>query len=561
MSALHVYEVLAQAFFREKVDTCFALLGDANMSWAAALESTGCQFIYVRDEHCAVAAAMSWSRLSDRIGIATVTCGPGLTQIMTALPAAVRARIPLIVFAGEAPLHTAWYNQAIAQRPFVEATGAIYQQLHNIESMTLDVHNAFTEARTKQCPVVLGVPFDLQEELFPGEAKYYEHNNATSPSTESINPASKQISYVAQRIVNARKIIVMAGRGVFLSKATAACIKLADQNNALLATTLPARGLFRNHPFSLGIAGGFSTATARRVFQEADLIIAIGTRLAHHNSDGGKLFSSDKVIHIDIHPRTISQGREASNCQIKCDANIGVNKLIDNIEQLKNPPAKTDAITTSRTWRTKELAQEIQTVPADASVFEADDYLDPRVVVDALDRILPESWTTINSSGHCSYYFAQMPRRPVEHFLTIREFGAIGNGIAFAIGAALARPHDPVVLFDGDGSLLMHIQELETIVRHKLNILICVLNDGAYGSEIHKLRAEGLSESGANFGRRDFARLASSFEAEGVVFTELEQLDQALKNFDNTKKPTIWDFHISDKIVSPVVQRSHGPKH
>jgi len=116
-------------------------------------------------------------------------------------------------------------------------------------------------------------------------------------------------------------------------------------------------------------------------------------------------------------------------------------------------------------------------------------------------------------------------------------------------------------LFDGDGSLLMHIQELETIVRHKLNILICVLNDGAYGSEIHKLRAEGLSDSGALFGRCNFANVASGFDAAGTVFTDLTQLDKALERFVQTKTPTIWDFHVSDKIISPVVQRSHGRVH
>ena len=110
---------------QEGVDTCFALLGDANMSWATRLAEQGCRMIYVRHEHCAVAAAMAFARKSGKIGVATVTCGPGLTQLMTVLPAAVRARLPLVVFAGEAPLKTGWYNQAIHQAPFVTATGAV----------------------------------------------------------------------------------------------------------------------------------------------------------------------------------------------------------------------------------------------------------------------------------------------------------------------------------------------------------------------------------------------------------------------------------------------------
>jgi thiamine pyrophosphate-dependent acetolactate synthase large subunit-like protein len=121
MNKLPVYEVLASVFVAEDVSTCFALLGDANMNWASAMAAKNCNFVYVRHEHCAVAAAMAYSRTTGKVGVATVTCGPGLTQIMTALPAAVRAHIPLLIFAGEAPVKSNWYNQGIDQKPFVDA--------------------------------------------------------------------------------------------------------------------------------------------------------------------------------------------------------------------------------------------------------------------------------------------------------------------------------------------------------------------------------------------------------------------------------------------------------
>src|SRR4051812_49751236 len=90
----HVYDILAMAFAQEEVRTCFALLGDANMNWAARLAEQGCRMIYVRHEHCALASAMAYARKSGTLGVATVTCGPGVTQLITALPAAVRAHPP-----------------------------------------------------------------------------------------------------------------------------------------------------------------------------------------------------------------------------------------------------------------------------------------------------------------------------------------------------------------------------------------------------------------------------------------------------------------------------------
>src|SRR4051794_41923900 len=98
-----VYDVLASAFTQEGVRTCFALLGDANMNWAARVAAQGCRMIYVRHEHCAVAAAMAFARKSGDVGLASVTCGPGGTQLITAPPPPGRAPPPLGGFAGEAP--------------------------------------------------------------------------------------------------------------------------------------------------------------------------------------------------------------------------------------------------------------------------------------------------------------------------------------------------------------------------------------------------------------------------------------------------------------------------
>lgn len=181
---------------------------------------------------------------------------------------------------------------------------------------------------------------------------------------------------------------------------------------------------------------------------------------------------------------------------------------------------------------------------------------DPRNAIAAFERAIPKDWQLVNSSGHSSYFAAQMHSRPFEKFLTIREFGAIGNGISFAIGVAAALPDDTIVLFDGDGSLLMHIQELETIRRHRLKILIIVLNDSAYGSEIHKLRANGLSVDGAVFEPTDFANLARGFGLSGAKIKDLNQIPTLLSEFSNSDRGAVFDLEISDKILSPVMERA-----
>ena len=244
----------------------------------------------------------------------------------------------------------------------------------------------------------------------------------------------------------------------------------------------------------------------------------------------------------------MNQGLALATDHLRGDAKLAISALIETVDA-------------SSGWRSDDLAKAIASAPMDTVEFDAEpDLLDPRDVVTALDQVLPADWQTVNSSGHCSFFFAHMDR-PFEKFLTIREFGAIGNGISYAMGVAAAKPGDTVVMFDGDGSLLMHIQELETIKRHGMNVLICVLNDGAYGSEIHKLRDEGLSTDGAVFGRLDLGEIARGFGVGGERVTDLAQLPKLVKEFTQTGGAAVWDFPISDLVANPVVRRAHPNGH
>ena len=543
----HWYEFIAEAVAAEGVSDCFALLGDANMHMATHLASLGTKMIHVRHEHCAVAAAMAYARKSGQVGLATVTCGPGLTQLTTALPAAVRAGIPLVVIAGEAPLTSAWYNQAIDHSPFVIATGAAYRSLHHPSRFAIGIRDAFLQAKTERRPVVVGIPFDLAESPAPPDATLPAPSAALMPDAAPMPPAAADIGAARDMIARADRIIVMGGLGAAAAGAGPACEALADQLDGMLATTLPARGLFHSHPFNLGVAGGFSSEIARECFGEADLVIAVGASLARHNADGGKLWPDAKLLQIDIAPAILVQGRKAADAVLRADARLGVEALLDGMEQR---PAE---------WRSAALATDIRTRPFDSAVFKiTDGTLDPRDVVAGLEDTLPADCQLVNSSGHCSCFFAHMPSRPHTHFLTIREFGAIGNGISFAMGVAVAQPETPVVLFDGDGSLLMHVQELETIRRHGLKVIIFAINDGAYGSEIHKLRADGLPDTEAVFGRPDFAAIAEGFGVMGRRLDDLGRLPELVEEVLASGGPAVVDVPISDQVVSPVIRRSHG---
>ncbi|HYC47055.1 MAG TPA: thiamine pyrophosphate-binding protein [Burkholderiales bacterium] len=396
-----VYDVLAKAFMQEGVKTCFTLMGDANMNWAARLREQGCRMVYVRHEHCAVAAAMAYARKTSDVGVATVTCGPGLTQLITALPAAVRAHLPLVVFAGEAPLKSSWYNQGINQGPIISATGADYHPLHLPERMPIGIRDAFLQARRERRPVVVGIPFDLQERPWEGPEKLPTPSTELLPRPSPIPPHPDDVAAAAKLVAEAERIVVFAGLGAVDAKAGPACRALAAKVGGLLTTTLPARGLFHDDLYCIGIAGSFTPEVGLEYLAQADLIIAVGGSLAYHAGGGGQLWRKAKTLHIDIDPRALRQGQEVARHHLRADARLGVEALTAAL------PTRTNM------WRSEAMAARIRDSKPDSHVFEIEaGLLDPRDAVDALEKTLPAEWEMVNSSGHCSWFFAQMPSRP-----------------------------------------------------------------------------------------------------------------------------------------------------
>jgi len=546
-----IYAALAEAFAAEGVDTHFTLMGDGNMHWAAAMKNLdGMATFAVRHEHCACAMAMGYHLATGKVGVASVTCGPGFTQIATALTVASRGRIPLVVFAGEAPINARWYNQAFDQPPLAAATGAHYISAHSPQRMYQYVREAFYVARHERKPVVLGVPYDLQKQPLPNLGDY-QPSSTVLPRVEPMPPSPRQVDELADKLTRARCPIVLAGRGVMRSGAQKEVEELAERSGALLATTLLARGMFDHNPFSLGIAGGFARDIAVEVGAQADLVVAIGTSLNYYTVDGGNMFPKAEVAQIDVEPLGLRNGLKAADLYLRADAKLAV------VEVLKKLRAGGAA-----RIRSDELARRIREEPADGAEFAVEPgLLDPRRAIEALDRVIPKDYDSVSGSGHQSYFHSVMRGRKPENYHAIREFGAIGNGISLAIGVAAGKRNGKVVLFDGDGSFLMHIQELETVKRHGLKLLFCILNDGAYGSEIHKLRADGVDASGAMFGRTDLAAIAKGFGLRGANVADVAQFKPLFDAYAAQDTAEVWNIHVSDQVVSPSTRRGVGRGH
>jgi acetolactate synthase-1/2/3 large subunit len=415
------------------------------------------------------------------------------------------------------------------------------------------VREAFHIARMERKPVVLGIPYDLQLAPLPNIGEYKPAGQIT-PATAPIPPNPDQVDEVAAKLAKAKCPIFIAGRGVVWSGGRNDVEELAEASGALLSSTLLGRGMYDHNPFSVGIAGGFSRAIAREVFRQADLVISFGARMTYYTVDGDTLFPQSEVVQVDLEPQGLVHGNQAADIYMKADAKLTAIELLKKIKA----GGKTAA-----SIRSPALAKRIKEEPADATQYEvAAGELDPRRVFEELERVMPKDYDVVSGSGHHSYFHTVMRGGDPTKYHAMRDFGAIGNSISYAIGVAAARKNGRVVLYEGDGSLLMHIQELEAIRRHGIKVLMVIANDGAYGAEIHKLRHEGVDETGAIFGRPNFKAIAEGFGLRGATVTDVKQLKGLLEEYEKGDTAMIWDVITSDKVVTPKmvagVKAGHG---
>jgi thiamine pyrophosphate-dependent acetolactate synthase large subunit-like protein len=547
MKDQQVYEGLADCFVAEGVRMQFALMGDGNMHFSTDLEKRhGVETIHVRHEHCAVGGAMGYFSATGETGMASVTCGPGYTQTITALVSAARGRIPLVLFAGEAPLAAKFYHQRIEQAPFALHSGAHYIAGHSLGRLQEQVREAFYIARTERKPVVLGVPYDLQKHQMPDGGPYVPAWQII-PARLPAAPHPQAITALAERLRQARHPILIGGLGALASGAHEMIERLADRSGALLANTLPGRGMFDQHPYSLGVCGGYARPAALPVFAKADLVIAFGASLSYYTLHGGKIFPEAQVVQVSLEPEGWRSGLQIAHDHVQADAKLTAEALLAELGTTETrskarDPGLTDLLRNSRI----DVAGD-QVEPGT---------LNPIIAFEELEKVIPKDYHAVSGTGHQSYFHTTLRGYDPARYHHMRDFGAVGFSISHAIGVAAAAGDGKVVLFDGDGSLMMYLGELDTIARHGLKMLIVCANDGAYGAEIHKLRADGLPADGAIHGRPNFEALARGFGLRGATVRDPGAFAALLAEYEAEPTAMIWDVHVSDRIVSPSLARS-----
>ncbi|MBN9561987.1 MAG: thiamine pyrophosphate-binding protein [Alphaproteobacteria bacterium] len=513
---MKVYEAIARSLVAEGVTDFFGLMGDGNMwLWGALCRDPSVKAYSLRHESMAVSAADGYARTTGKVGVAMVTCGPGLTQCGTSLIAAYRGKTPLVLVAGEIMAGAKNRTQSMDQRRFVEASSARFHTITSIDNMAEEIAEAFYAARLHRGPVVLNLPMDLQEEEFDWDYDYRPSTDFLPPRIETPNP--DQLAPVIDKLVAAERPVIIAGRGAIAAGARDEIVKLGDRVGALLATSLQGKGLFAGEKWDIGIAGAFASAPSEQLLADADFVLGVGAELGYYTTEGGLLFPSAEVARIDIKAMPEEIG-VIPGLYVQADGRRAVAAINEALEARQ---VRKEGFRTSATRAVLDAPPYQFEPPADG--------FDPRALAGRLGAALPEGVLFTCGAGHFfSWIGMYMPLPKRAEIQYSYGFGAVGQGLGVAIGTGAGNPGRQHVAVEGDGSMMFNIQELETIVRHKMQMVLVVWNDGGYGAEVHKLIAKGFNEKLAQWESPDFVALAKAFGGDGVQLSNVSQIGEAV---------------------------------
>jgi thiamine pyrophosphate-dependent acetolactate synthase large subunit-like protein len=509
-------EAVAAMLVRNGVDTLFGLIGNGNLDLVAEMTSRhGVHYVSVRHENAAVAAADGFARAGDRLGVATVTHGPGLTNAMTALVTAHRAQSRLLLIAGNASFNTGRSTQRLDHKTVIEALGVPVIQPAPDGDWAAATEEALGLAQ--EGAVLLDLPASATRK--PAHTGGCSGSRTTAEKAP-VAPTADQVRAAATLIAESKRVVIVAGRGALRTSMRDAVVELARQCGALLATSLPAKGLFHGLANDIGVAGGVASPRGRAACLECDLLIAVGASLNGFTTDDAKLFSKAKVIRLDRDPN--------APASIPVDLAI-TGDLFSSIEALR-----------------KEIALHPRPAWTPSNVDRSGPLTWPDRALDEVEHLLPKDRTLVFDHGDLPN--AALMRFSVSdptQWIFMPDFGSLGLSVAAALGAATARPDRRAVAVVGDGGLMMSLSEIDTLKRAGLPVLVLVLNNGCYGAEYPHLKHLGASLAPATFDSASFATIARAIGIKSASIGDGDNLGTLADVVSDTDGPALIELRCS----------------
>ena len=541
---MFVHEVIAAEVAATGTDTMFGLIGDANLFMVNSfVERQHGTYVSAVHEASAVMMAHGYACRAARLGVATVTQGPGLTNTATALTEAVRSSTPLLLITGDTAPNNRLNQQTLDQEPFVRATGAGYVFIEAPQDVRSAVRLAIRRAVAESRPFVLNCPTEYQWHVVDAVAD--DDGADPWPAGEERPLVSEEEEVLEEAvgvIASARRPLVLAGRGAIGKEQRQAVLAFAERIGAPIATTLRARNLYSAAEGCVGVCGTVSTEPGVLAIGESDCIIAFGASLNTWTTVRNSLIEGKRVVHVDTNKARFRREVPVT-VAVQGDAGLVAQQFVELLDAAEVPPSGfRDRATASVNQSDLMFA-----APLGEKVTLAG-------VLSEVNRALPGRRTVVYDGGRFQgEAFKYMWSTDYRGEVLTTDFGAVGLGMGAAIGAASVARDEPTVFVTGDGGFMMNgLAELHSAIRAGLPLIVVICNDESYGAEYDQFVNKGLSPELALFRWPDFAEVARSLGAGGLTVEAVSDVAPAIAAFGELTRPVVIDVRITPQDIPEV---------
>ena len=516
-------EALVRSLYAEGVRVVFGLPGVQLYGVMAALrDESRIRFVNTRHEQATSFMADGYARAGGTIGTALVVPGPGLLNAMSGLSTAYSASSPVLMLSGQIPrdsigrdiglLHEV-NDQLECIRPITKWRRRVLQ----VAEVPAAVREAFVQLRS-------GRPRPVEIEM-PPETMEDEGLVELLPPVETTRQvaAERDLDRAAELLLGSRAPLIYAGGGVHLSGAHDALAQVAEHLQAGVAQSAEGKGAVSDHnTLSLG-AAFWRDSALRAHIHEADVVLAVGSRLA-----GVSFKPGTRIIQLDADEQEIGRSHK-DTLGLVGDARATLEALLERLRAASAPRRSRKA--EHEALRAKMAAE--NTMEPNASIIKS------------LRAGAPENTILVAGMTQIGYY--SRPFWPVYEprtYLSSSYSGNLGYAYPVALGAKVARPDRPVVSISGDGGFLFNAQELSTAARHRINVVAVVFNDSSYGNVARDLDESWGGQYGAELQNPDFMKLADAYGVVGMRAKEPTEVGRLVREAIEKDRPVLVEVPV-----------------
>ena len=533
---------------KEQVKHVFGLIGSATMEMFDAIyHEKKIKFIDVRDERTGTHMADGYARASNQPGVIIAgQNGPGATNLVTGLAQAKAAFSPVVSLAGlystKDKMEDAF--QGLDQQSLFEPVTKKTITLKNSKNIPNAISNGFNVAMSpRRGPVCINLPRNLLAEKnnykINEKIKSFKNTNNTQSNPNSIKRAVKLIS-------NSSKGIIIVGGGIKYTSGFKPVIELAEYLNVPIVTAAGhGDAIPFNHKLNAGQMGPRGNPVATKLTKEADIILAIGTRLGFNSTfySFENINKKAKIIQVELEKKMLGKYFPIK-IGINADAATTANQLL---REFKKQKIKSEVKIWTEKFKNERSNYLFQRYNIPSKNFP----IQPPGLFKELRKVLPKnSAITLDAGTLCLQATDALEYYDPPSLFTPLDFGLVGFSFACGLGVKVAKPKRTVVSLMGDGGFGMTISELSTAVEHKINTITIVMNNKSWGAEkAYQKDFFGKRYLGADISSPPFSKVAELYGAKGYKVRKLSEINDAVKSALNVNKPVVIDVDVDPKAL------------